>query len=55
MCSFQEVFTAPTNEKVSGLHLGAKCLVWVKKCCHIWLDILIKPNVTTLFVLDQTF
>ena len=20
------------------IHSGAKCLAWVKKCCHVWLD-----------------
>ena len=23
---------------VTAVHSGAKCLVWVKKCCHVWLD-----------------
>ena len=29
------------------LHSGAKCLVWVKKCCHVWLDQNFDPSLLT--------
>ena len=30
-----------TGFNLTYLHSGAKCLVWVKKCCHIWHDQLV--------------
>ena len=29
------------------LHSRSKCLVWVKKCCHIWLDQNFDPSLLT--------
>ena len=29
------------------VHLGAKYLVWVKKCCHVWLDQNFEPSLLT--------
>ena len=30
-----------------NLHSRSKCLVWVKKCCHIWLDQNFDPSLLT--------
>ena len=30
-----------------NLHSRSKCLVWVKKCCHIWFDQNFDPSLLT--------
>ena len=30
-----------------SIHSRSKCLVWVKKCCHIWLDQNFDPSLLT--------
>ena len=30
-----------------GVHSGAKCLAWIKKCHHIWLDQNFDPSLLT--------
>ena len=36
------------NEKnCLGIHSPSKCLAWVKKCCHIWLDQNFDPSLLT--------
>ena len=29
------------------VHSQSKCLVWVKKCCHVWLDQNFEPSLLT--------
>ena len=39
---FCEIFTL-----LLTVHSRSKCLVWVKKCCHIWLDQNFDPSLLT--------
>ena len=34
-------------EKLMGVHCPSKCLLWVKKCCHICLDQNFNPSLLT--------
>ena len=36
-----------TGFNLTYLHSGAKCLVWVKKCCDVWLDQNYDPSLLT--------
>ena len=36
-----------TGFNLTYLHSGAKCLVWVKKCCDVWLDQNFDPSLLT--------
>ena len=31
----------------SNIHSPSKCLAWVKKCCHVWLDQNFEPSLLT--------
>ena len=34
-------------EMSKNIHSPSKCLAWVKKCCHIWLDQNFEPSLLT--------
>ena len=39
--------TTITMSLLLHLHSLSKCLVWVKKCCHVWLDQNFDPSLLT--------
>ena len=36
-----------TSKQSHYIHSSAKCLVWVKKCCHVWFDQNFDPSLLT--------